>query len=483
MPTPFRKIRLLAYGDSPVIPSGFATVMRNIFKALGETGRYEIDIFGINDRGNWKNPQEHPYHVYQASVPGEQDPYGRGRFIDIVRGGGLDLDFHWDLIFLLNDPFVLENPIPYFKIGTLPAIRDIQKTHYLQLPRQDWFKTIGYFPVDSAVKPHWVSSAINHVDYPVAYTKYGRHEIMSADLQLDQPTKVDPLYIYHGNNFNDFFPLDQEVVKKFRQDYFAGAVRSETFLVTVVGRNQLRKDIPRAMKIFREFQKRRPDSFLYIHAQESETWGSLKETALQFGLKQGQDWNYPSDFVASKGFPVDILNGVYNASDVHLTTTQGEGWGLPITEAMATKTINIAPNITSIPELFNTSKLSSIDNLDDVITAPIRGIPLKAGATASEWICHGATDLERIRPLTNVDDGIKKLLWVYDHPQEVKKITRRAFQWVKRLDWENIATKWDNLFIDAFHDLQKERSHPEKTIKKWQKVRLAHPREIIPSRP
>src|SRR5690606_13443813 len=148
----------------------------------------------------------------------------------------------------------------------------------------------------------------------------------------------------------------------------------DTFIVTIVGRNQIRKDIPRAMKIFKEFQKRRPDSFLYLHAQEKEAWGSLEEVALQLNLRHGRDWSYPTDFIANKGFPTDVVNAIYNVSDVLLTATQGEGWGLPITEAMATKTINLAPSHTSIPELLGNE----------------RGLMYKAGSTATEWINHGA---------------------------------------------------------------------------------------------
>ena len=319
----------------PVVPSGFGTVMKNIFYYLGKTGRYDIDLFGVNDRGSWKDPASFPYRVYQAMPPGETDPYGRSRFVDTLRGGGLDLQPPWDLVFFLNDPFVLENPIPYFNLGTLPATRDIQKTHYTQLPPDMWFKTIGYFPVDSPVKPHWVMSAINLVDFPVTYTHYGVQEILKADRQLDDPTQVQVNVIPHGNNPTDFYPLKKEIIRQFRRDYFGTAVRDETFLVIVVGRNQRSKDIPRAMMIFKEFQKRRPDSFLYVHAEEQESWGSLMETVLQFGLRQGKDWNYPADFIATKGVPINILNAIYNAADVHLTMTQGEGWGLPITEAMA----------------------------------------------------------------------------------------------------------------------------------------------------
>lgn len=502
-----RKIKILAYGDSPDVPSGFGTVMKNLFYYLGNSGYYDIDYFGINDRGNWKDPDEYPYRVYQAMPPGEQDPYGRSRFVDVLRGGGFDLQPPWDIVFFLNDPFVLENPIPFFNLGTLPAGRDIQKTHYLKLPPETWFKTVGYFPVDSAVKPHWVLSAINLVDYPVTYTAYGSREIIKADRQLDNPTGVKPLIIPHGNNPADFYPLKPEVINQFKQDFFKGSVREETFVVIVVGRNQRRKDLPRAMKVFKEFQKRRPDSFLYIHAEEREAWGSLEEAALQFGLRRGRDWNYPEDFSATKGVPTNILNALYNCADVNLSMTQGEGWGLPLTEAMATKTINLAPAHTSIPELFNLdiavqdsqsehaqrsrSPLQRgvgsssmrvceserlLTDLNELINYPIRGLPVAAGTTSSEWICHGAPDLERVRPLANVDDAVTKLLWIYDHPSQVKAIERRAYQWISRLTWEKIAGRWDKLFQQIFTELEHERARPDQIKAKWQNLK-------IPSRP
>ncbi|OGV96950.1 hypothetical protein A2W24_02385 [Microgenomates group bacterium RBG_16_45_19] len=477
---PTRRIKVLAYGDSPLVPSGFGTVMKNLFYYLGKTERYDIDLFGINDRGGWKDPQAFPYHVYQSMPPGEQDPYGRSRFVDVLRGGGLDLQPPWDLIFFLNDPFVLENPIPYFNLGTLPAVRDIQKTHYLNLPPDMWFKTLGYFPIDSPVKPHWVLSAINLVDYPVTYTRYGQREILKADKQLDQPTRVKVVRIPHGNNPADFYPLKKDLVRQFRRDFFGGAVRDETFLVIVVGRNQRRKDIPRAMMVFKELQKRRPDSFLYVHAEEQEAWGSLIETALQFGLRQGKDWNFPNDFIATKGYPTNILNAIFNAADVNLSMSQGEGWGLPITEAMAVKTINLAPAHTSIPELFHLPDIKdpgSVLRLDPGSKLHHwRGLPIAAGTTTSEWICHGSPDLERVRPLANVDDALAKLLWVYDHPETVKTIENRAYRWISRLTWEKVAHRWDQLFQTAFTQLEQERAHPERLKKKWAKMK-------IPSRP
>lgn len=460
-----RKIRILAYGDSPAVPSGFGTVMYNLFKRLADSGEYEIDIFGINDRGNWKDPEEHPYRIYPAASMGERDfdPYGRGKFINTVRGGDPDLTPYWDLIFFLNDPYVLERPVPYFKLGTLQAIADIQRTYKEKLPPETWFKTIGYFPVDSALKPRWVSQAVGQVNYPVAYTEYGKKEMEMANEWLVEPLDLKIEVIPHGHDLKNYHPLEEATVNRFRKEYFGGRVRPDTFLVIGVGRNQARKDLARTMYIFREFNKRRPDSHLYLHTQEMKDWdnpeagwGSLVEFGNQIGLKLGRDWSLPQDFVAMRGFEPEVLNGIYNSADILLSTTQGEGWGLPLTEAMACDTLVMAPNITSIPEILNSQGLEALTPAQ-LVKKPVRGIPLKSGSSPSEWTSQGAADFERLRPLTNVEDSLDKLFWVYDHPEAAKKITKRARKWVLTLNWDEVVKTWDRLFKEAYAELKEER--------------------------
>jgi hypothetical protein len=62
-----------------------------------------------------------------------------------------------------------------------------------------------------------------------------------------------------------------------------------------------------------------------------------------------------------------------------------------------------------------------------------------------------------MRPLTNVEDAVKKLIWVYDNPDKVAEIEQRAYDWVQTLTWESIGQQWDELFTRVYSDLQKER--------------------------
>lgn len=457
-----KKIRILVHGDSPRVSTGFARVNAGIFTNLVKTGKYTVDFFGVNDLGFYDPfDEKYPYRILPAMIPGIQgDFYGRIRFINILRGVDLHLKPSWDIVFTLNDPFIFEEPVVTDNVGTMDAMIDLKTAYREKLPPKHWYKIVSYWPIDSAIKENWVEHAIGLSDYSVAYTEFGKEEIEKVNSKLKVPKKFNLEVIYHGTNVKDFYPLSDREVMEFKKDFFKKAKIDieNTFIVGMVARNQMRKDIPRAMKVFKEFQKRRPQTMLYIHAKAEDVGGSLGEYARWMNLDVGKDIMWPGSFSESTGYPINYLNMIYNAMDVQILTTQGEGWGLPLTEAMAAKTLNIAPNITSIPEMFNT-KGFDLDNFDDLETKEIRGIPCKAGSTTSEWATFGAQDFERVRPLVNVDDMVKRLMWVYDNPDKITKIVNRGYEWVRKYTWDNIAKQWDNLFTRVYNELEEERKN------------------------
>lgn len=464
-----RPIFILVWADSPACATGFATVVKNIFTPLALTQKYQIDIIGINDRGEWKDPRKYPFRIFPARSPLEDggDFHGRPKLISTLSGKDRDLKPPWDILFFLNDPFILEQPIPVFNKGTLDIITDdIQKIYKEKLSPQAWFKTVAYWPVDSLVRGNWIEHAVAKPDVSVAYTEYAKQEIIKGDMTLEKPTNIGdrmPI-IYHGYNPKDFFVVPDADKKKFRKDYFEGKIKDDTFVVSAVARNQMRKDIPRTMKIFKEFQKRRPNSFLYIHAQQFDAWGSLQEYARNFNLKLGEDWGFPADFSANTGFPVKAVNLIYNVSDCILSTSLGEGFGFYNFEAFATQTPVVAPNNTVHPELFGYDKDEDISDMDKLYQK-VRGVPVQCGSTSSEWATYGSADLMRPRPLTNVDDAVKKLMWVYDNPDKAKEITDRAYDWVQNYTWDKIVAQWDTLFKDVYAGLKKERDSAPKPKK------------------
>src|SRR6267142_1013588 len=141
-----KKIKILALCDSPTTATGFAQVSRNILHGLMETGKYQIDVIGINYWGDYYDRVEHPYNIYPAMPQGYEDMYGRGRMLNSINGNEakFGLKQPWDIIFTIQDPFVIEGlGVNYPFAEQLKVTKELWKR---TLPPLFWFKWIGYFP-------------------------------------------------------------------------------------------------------------------------------------------------------------------------------------------------------------------------------------------------------------------------------------------------------------------------------------------------
>lgn len=484
-----KKIRILALCDSPTSATGFAQVSRNVLRGLMATGKYEIDVIGINYNGDFYDRESHPYNIYPACPQGYQDMYGRGRLLNAINGHEeqAGLKGPWDIIFTIQDPFIIEG------LGTQPPtafadnLRIFSELWKRTLPPGYWYKWIGYFPVDAELKENWVTRSIAYPHFPVAYCDWGKSKMLRWDrkefelkfklaVSEEQEKKWARIMvpnlesrisvIHHGVDLNVFKPISNQEKKAFRKDYFKGLVKDNTYLVINISRNQPRKDISRTLAAFAEFKKQVPNSFLYLHMKDFDAGGSISEMGRNFNLTAGVDFGFPADFSPGIGFPVDVINKIYNVADLCITTTLGEGWGFITTEAMATKTPICAPNITSILDIFDSYEF---DHTEEALekSDSLRGIPVKAGSTSSEWICLGIDDNERVRPLTNLEDLVSKMLWAYHHKDTkvLSDMVERAFKWVQNLSWDNIIKEWDTLFSGVYKELVSEREMGEKIDK------------------
>jgi len=397
-----KKTKVIFYGDSPTCATGFGQVSRNILPALHNSGRYEVDILGIN---YWGDPHNYPFRIWPMAVNGQRDPYGRQRLQQHL----MDPSLQYDILFFLQDTFILD-----FMPGMLANLIKAGKR----------FKSVYYYPIDGIPKSQWIDS-VNAVDYPVTYTKYGFEQ--STKIQPDLADKLQ--IIPHGINPKVFFPAPPAQVKEFREQFF-GAL-ADKFIVTNVNRNQQRKDIPATIQAFKEFRRHRPDSVLYLHMMAQDQGWNLPEVIKAFELDITKDVILPQNFTASTGFPLEILNLVYNASDCVISTTVGEGWGLSWTEAMATKTPIVFPQNTCLGEYIT----------DET------GYPYPSGGDA-DHITVLPHDNEVPRPTAHVDKMVKQMVALYDDREEAAKRAQAAYDMVhSTLVWdEHINPQWVKLF-------------------------------------
>ena len=407
------KTRVLAWGDY-ACSTGFGTVMKNIMGNLYSTDNYDLDIVGVNYDGGPYDTAKWPGTLWPAiSALRTQGPYGdvfgRQVFLDLLS------QRDYDIVFIVQDTFILQ-PI-------IPQIQELQRT------KAKTFSTIYYYPFDCAPREEWVSQCVAAIDFPVAYTEYAENE--SRKILGKFADKQD--VVYHGTNTNDFFPMSPAERKQARENIFPAL--KDKFLILNVNRNQGRKDVSRSLMIQKQLINMGvKDTFLYMHMQETDFGGSISQMARAIGLDPNNDYTVPDprQFGAHSGFPIEFLNAIYNASDAYLTTTHGEGWGLSITEAMATKLPVIAPNNTSIPEILGED----------------RGWKINSGHTPSHWIIKD-NDNERMRPLMDVEEAANTIKYIMDNRDEAAERAEKAYEWVLDHTWDKVCRDWVSIFKRA----------------------------------
>jgi D-inositol-3-phosphate glycosyltransferase len=400
------KLKLLFYGDAPTVATGFGTVTRNVLTGLHNTGKYDISVLGVN---YWGDPHPYPFPIWPVGI-GSKDPYGRQRAFDMM---SRDLDF--DILFLFQDSFILQSLMAH----GLPKLKQNKN-----------FVSVGYYPIDGVPKPEWIE-CMNMLDCPVTYTEFAKKESILACPQIADKIKVVP----HGINIKDFFPLPEDVTSAFRRQYFGK--HSDKFIVTNLNRNQQRKDIPRTLLAFKHFKQRRPNSILYLHMATQDQGWNLTEVIKGMGLVIGEDVLLPgNNFGPNTGYPIEVVNKVYNASDVVMSTTVGEGWGLSTVEAMATRTPILFPNNTALTEIIGANEE--------------RGYLVGSGQTPSDFTVL-PNDNEILRPLANVMELVEKLMHIHDNRKEAREKADAAYSWVtSTLRWErDIVPMWDKIIMGA----------------------------------
>lgn len=292
------KKNLLFIGDAGV-PSGFARATHETLACM--TDDFNITVMGINYRGD---PHPYPYEIF-AAMPGG-DWAGIGRLIwmcDYItkKHGALDV------IVIQNDPW---NIPMYLK-------------HLSQFPEYANVPVVAAVAVDGL---NCGGAGLNGLKLAVFWTQFGLDEARKGG--YDGAATVIPL----GVDQNVYKPLDRV---ESRLNLGLTSEFSESFIVGNVNRNQPRKRLDLTIRYFAEWVKSTnvEDAFLYLHvAPTGDTGVNVLELMKYYGvidrllLATPQTWYGESE---------EHMAWTYNAMNMLMSTTQGEGFGLTTLEAMA----------------------------------------------------------------------------------------------------------------------------------------------------
>jgi glycosyltransferase involved in cell wall biosynthesis len=289
-------------------------------------------------------------------------------------------------------------------------------------------RTILYYPVDAPLEREWLG-IVEAVDVAVAYTEYGREETRKAMQKSLFPIEVVP----HGVEAI-FRPLSMEDQAKARiielpdqteEGKFVNFVRQDDFLMLNVNKNEFRKDPLRSLEILKGLRDLGVPAKLMLRMDPASAMGGihLDMAAKQLGLTYGKEYCHIGAVLDN------AMVALYNAADLYLTTSLGEGWGLGVTEAMACHCPVAMPRHTSLAEIgYGTGGEHG----------PI-WLPMEAG--------HVGLGPMRLRRRVDLPGAVKMIYHAYAHGNSLGHRARHARSEGKLKSWDWVAERLWELMI------------------------------------
>jgi D-inositol-3-phosphate glycosyltransferase len=295
------KRRLLWSGDA-CCATGFARTTHKTLETLCNT--WDVIVLGIGANGD---PHEFPYTVYPAFTGG--DAFGVGRIASIVRS------VKPDVVVIQNDPWNIPPFINELRHATVSPI-------------------VGIIAVDGR---NCRGTQLNGLNHAIFWTAFAEDEAKEGG--YTGPSTVVPL----GIDLDVYHPLDRAEARR-ALDLTKGSFPPDAFIVGNVNRNQPRKRLDLTIACFAAWIKSRhvDDAYLFLHVCPTGEHGcDVRQLVRYFGIQNRVILAEPD---AGYGVSEQQLVQTYNMFDIMLTTTQGEGFGLPTLEGMACGIPQIVPN-------------------------------------------------------------------------------------------------------------------------------------------
>lgn len=232
--------------------------------------------------------------------------------------------------------------------------------------------------------------------------------------------------LYHGVDFDQFFPAknDEEKMEKRVEN----GIPTDKFVFLSIGRNGNRKRYVRLLESIAMFNRDRPENNAHflLHIADHDRYGFNLETLRQrlagrYNVKMN-NVEFTMQHTLSQGIGDDVIADYYKAADAYVTASSGEGFGLPIVEAMASKIPVIAPRNTT----------------HETFLREGRGILCKN--EGMQFTGYGTK-----QPLVDIDDLSLKMQNLYDSSIETKQMITKAYTFVRRYcNWDKIVEQLDN---------------------------------------
>jgi glycosyltransferase involved in cell wall biosynthesis len=416
--------------DSPKLHTGFARVGKEIWTYMKRTGKYDIQCIG------WFHQDTNEEVTYpiictrknEKGIITQDDKYAHQSFQEVVD------KFKPDLVWTLGDMWMVD--------------------HVATCEGRSTFKWVAYFPIDGHPSPSKWGKIVESMDLAIAYGKYG------MDVISKRAPKAKLSYIYHGVDTKKFGAITQEEIDVARKNVIG--VDSGKTLIGIVARNQPRKAFDKLFEAYFYLLNghynicqscgklstfkydlitkavtssdkckhcgsadvfkghKRDDVRLYVHGAISDCGWDMLDLQNDFDLA-GKILVNPALRVGV-GVSEFTLNAIYNAIDVFTLPTRGEGFGLPILEAMAAGTPVVVTDYSAHPEW-------AVGCGELVPPAVLESEPV--------------TNIRRA--VIDIDAYVMSLIKLVDDKELREKYGSNGRKVAETMDWSIICKQWESV--------------------------------------
>jgi glycosyltransferase involved in cell wall biosynthesis len=131
----------------------------------------------------------------------------------------------------------------------------------------------------------------------------------------------------------------------------------------------------------------------------------------------------------------EIVREIYNAADLMLTTTLGEGWGFALTEALACGCPIAAPAHTSCWEI-----MVRLANEGTKLIFPLK---------VEHFAVVNAMDNSRFRPSVETDFAVGQIKAIAESKTDARSRTKLSPQSIAWMNWDRIAKEWEPMLLGS----------------------------------
>jgi len=422
----YRQKKILFIGDSSLLVTGYATVIRNLLKYLeflhpensySHLGWYHpMNVFNSNLLLDGDM-----YFNYIPVIPTEQDKIGVITLPKVIN------EYKPDIVVVVNDPWFIDVVPSVISSST----KNFFLINYMAIDSKPMI-TKYYKSVNNKGIIQDIESSLKTADMIILFTEFAKEVFLECLPDYDkEKIKVIP----HGVDPFIYYPLNKEHAIQVIYRHL-GIDLSDKYVFGFVSANQPRKNIPQLIHAFskvvnkwkhqlkenynKTIQCRKP--FLFLYTSDTTFGWNIYELLKEYNV---QNFSYVfTSGPLGTGKESSFMNVVYNAFDVLVMPSNREGWGLPALEALATGTPII---VTKWGPLYDWSK--------DV------AIPID---TKYFTRAFGTNYLEAH---VDIDDLYAKMFMMYNKYKSNKGYRDdKCIEFAHKFSWDKVADMWAEVF-------------------------------------